>query len=202
MSSQRYPIPAAICRCETEVKYSRFIATINRCDSADEALTFIAAIKQEFPDANHNCWAYMVGPPGSTDRTGLSDDGEPHGVAGKPLLMTLQHSKVGDLVVVVSRYFGGIKLGKGGMVKAYTLALQNALKELQTAEKIDWRQLRITLAYTLLSSVENLLPDYEAESLSSDYADQVKLDVRAPAERLEDLKTRLTNLSAGQIRFS
>ncbi|NOQ41074.1 MAG: YigZ family protein, partial [Desulfuromusa sp.] len=118
MTQPRYPIPAEPLRCETEVKHSRFIASIEATDSTEAALNFISRIKQEFPDASHNCWAYLIGPPGSTDRIGLSDDGEPHGVAGKPMLTTIQHSGIGDIAVVVTRYFGGTKLGKGGMVKA------------------------------------------------------------------------------------
>ena len=127
MNSKRYPILLESNRSETVVERSRFIATLQPVCSCEEAAEFIATTKSEFSDANHNCWAYLVGPPGSSDRVGLSDDGEPHGVAGKPLLTTLQHSGIGDIAIVVSRYFGGIKLGKGGMVKAYTLAAQNVL---------------------------------------------------------------------------
>jgi putative IMPACT (imprinted ancient) family translation regulator len=98
--SQRYPIPAARFRSEIEVERSRFIATVQPVTSSAEAQAFIASIKTEFPDANHNCWAYLVGPPGSTDQAGLSDDGEPHGVAGKPIMIVLQYSGLGDTAVV------------------------------------------------------------------------------------------------------
>ena len=100
MTPPRYPIPAESHRCEIEVKHSRFIASIEATDTPEAALAFISRIKQEFPDASHNCWAYLIGSPGSTDRIGLSDDGEPHGVAGKPMLMTIQHSGIGDIAVV------------------------------------------------------------------------------------------------------
>ena len=133
----RYPIPAQRFRSEIEVERSRFVATVQEVTSPDAAQAFVAEIKTEFPDANHNCWAYLVGPPGSSDRIGLSDDGEPHGVAGKPILTVLQHSGLGDTAVVVTRYFGGIKLGKGGMVKAYTAAVQAALEQLPRARRID-----------------------------------------------------------------
>lgn len=128
--SPRYPIPAQSFRSELEVERSRFITTVQEVISQAAAQLFVAELKAEFPNANHNCWAYLIGPPGSTDQIGLSDDGEPHGVAGRPMLTTLQHSGLGDTAVVVTRYFGGIKLGKGGMVKAYTAAVQTALEQL------------------------------------------------------------------------
>lgn len=201
MTKQRYTIPAETCRCETEVNRSRFIATIEMTDSPEAALEFIARIKHEFPDANHNCWAYLVGPPGSSDRIGLSDDGEPHGVAGKPMLTTLQHSDIGDISVVVTRYFGGIKLGKGGMVKAYTLAVQTALEALEKAEKIDWKFWSVSFAYPLLSRIELLLPECEASSLETRFTEQISIDLKVPEERAEELRTRLVDLSAGQIQI-
>jgi uncharacterized YigZ family protein len=201
MTKQRYIIPAETCRCEVEVNRSRFIATIEMTDSPEVALAFVARIKHEFPDANHNCWAYLIGPPGSTDRIGLSDDGEPHGVAGKPMLTTIQHSDIGDISVVVTRYFGGIKLGKGGMVKAYTLAVQTGLEALKKTEKIDWELWSISFAYPHLSRIELLLPEYEACSIETRYAEQISIDLKVPQERANALKTRLVDLSAGQIQI-
>ena len=201
MTQPRYPIPAEPLRCEIEVKRSRFIATIEATDSTEAALNFISRIKHEFPDASHNCWAYLIGPPGSTDRIGLSDDGEPHGVAGKPMLTTIQHSNIGDIAVVVTRYFGGTKLGKGGMVKAYTQAVKTALEQLKTAEKIDWVKLSVKVNYQLLGSIERLLPEFEAELTDKKFAEQICLVLKVPAENLTNLRTRLTDLSSGQIEF-
>lgn len=201
MSNTRYPIPTATHRREIDVNRSRFIATVEMTETTEAALEFIARIKQEFPDANHNCWAYLIGPPGSTDRIGLSDDGEPHGVAGRPMLTTLQHSGLGDISVVVTRYFGGIKLGKGGMVKAYTAAVQAALESLVTAEKIEWAHLTACFAYPLLSRIELLLPDYEAVILDTRFAEQVSLDIKVPRERTEAFRTRLEDLCAGRVRI-
>ncbi len=201
MTQTRYPIPAAPHRCQVEVERSRFITSVEPVTDSDAALEFIARIKQEFPDANHNCWAYLIGPPGSSDRIGLSDDGEPHGVAGRPMLTALQHSGLGDTAVVVTRYFGGVKLGKGGMVKAYTLAVQTALAQIKVTEKIDWVELSIKLGYALLGGVERILPEYEAELVEKQYADQVYLQLKLPAEQLEELRSRLIDLCAGQIGF-
>jgi len=202
MTTTRYPIPAATFRCEIEVKHSRFIATIEPTDTPDAALSFISRIKQEFPDATHNCWAYLIGPPGSTDRIGLSDDGEPHGVAGKPMLTTIQHGGIGDITAVVTRYFGGTKLGMGGMVKAYTQAVKTALEQLTVTEKISWIELSIKIGYPLLDNIERLLPEFEVELIDKQFTEQIRLDLKLPEENLSRLQTRLTDLSSGQIEFS
>ncbi len=196
--SPRYPIPARRYRAEIEVERSRFITTVQEVTSPEAAQEFVAQLKAEFPDANHNCWAYLVGPPGSTDRIGLSDDGEPHGVAGKPMLTTLQHSGLGDTAVVVTRYFGGIKLGKGGMVKAYTAAVKTALEKIPRAQRIAWVHLVVCLEYSLLAALQRRLPDYEAEELSCNYADKVSLDLRLPEEQQAAFAEWFIDLTAGQ----
>lgn len=201
MAQNRYPIPAETFRCEVEVQRSRFIATIEQVETPEQAQAFVARLKQEFPTANHNCWAYICGAPGSTDRIGLSDDGEPHGVAGKPMLTTLQHSGLGDIAVVVTRFFGGIKLGKGGMVKAYTLAVQTALDQLPVGEKIDWQYIACEIPYSLLTVVKRLLPDYEVELLEEDFGAEILLELRLPAEQYDKLCQRLTDVSSGQIQI-
>jgi len=195
--SPRYPIPARRFRCETEVERSRFIATVQEAVSEAEAQAFVAAMKAEYPDANHNCWAYLVGPPGSSDRIGLSDDGEPHGVAGRPMLTALQHSGLGDTAVVVTRYFGGIKLGKGGLVKAYTAAVQAAFEKLPRSLHIDWAELRATVDYPRLAPLERRLADFECEVLATDYAERVFLQLRLPAERMAGFRRMFADLTAG-----
>jgi uncharacterized YigZ family protein len=196
--SQRYPIPAGRFRSEIEVERSRFIATVQPVTSAVEAQAFIASIKIEFPDANHNCWAYLVGPPGSTDQVGLSDDGEPHGAAGKPMLVALQYSGLGDTVVVVSRYFGGVKLGKGGMVKAYTAAVKTALERLSRVERVTWVNLLTTFDYALVTSFERRLAEFEAEVIDMDYGERVSCRLRLPDEYRETFCKMFDDLSAGQ----
>ncbi|MBW6513100.1 MAG: YigZ family protein [Desulfuromonadaceae bacterium] len=194
----RYPIPHQRFRSEIEVNRSRFITTVQPVTTPKEAQAFVAEMKAAFPDANHNCWAYLIGAPGSTDQIGLSDDGEPHGVAGQPMLTTLQHSGLGDTAVVVTRYFGGIKLGKGGMVKAYTAAVQTALELVPRGEKITWHTVRATLDYALVKSFELRLADFECEILATDYADRVNFDLRLPDERLADFATMFVDLTAGR----
>ena len=196
--SPRYPIPGCRFRIEIEVERSRFIATVQPVTSVDQAQQFIAAIKREFPDASHNCWAYLVGLPGTTDQVGLSDDGEPHGAAGKPMLIALQYSGLGDAAVVVSRYFGGIKLGKGGMVKAYTAAVKAGLEGLPRSQRVAWVEFRVTFDYALLTSFERCLPDFEAEVLDTDYAEQVVCHIRLPDEQQAGFCKMFNDLSSGQ----
>ncbi len=198
MSSPRYPIPAGRFRCEIEVERSRFITTVDEAAIPERAQALIAEMKAEFPDANHNCWAYLVGPPGSTDRIGLSDDGEPHGCAGRPMLTCLQHSGLGDVAVVVTRYFGGIKLGKGGMVKAYTAAVQAALEQMPRAERIEWRKLTATLDYPLVTPFERAVADFEVEILTTDYTDRVSYRLRLPKEREQGFVKMFADLTAGK----
>jgi uncharacterized YigZ family protein len=201
-TSPRYPIPAGRFRCDIEVERSRFIATVQEVTSEAEAQTFVTEMKAEFPDANHNCWAYLVGPPGSSDRIGLSDDGEPHGVAGRPMLTALQHGGLGDAAVVVTRYFGGIKLGKGGMVKAYTAAVQAALELLPRSLRIDWAELRATIDYALLAPLERGLAEFECEVLSTDYAEKVRIVLRLPVERVAAFRQMFADLTAGRGTLS
>jgi len=197
-ATNRYAIPATRFRCEIEVERSRFITTMQEVTSLVEAQAFVAAIKAEFPDANHNCWAYLVGPPGSSDQIGLSDDGEPHGVAGRPMLTTLQHSDLGDTAMVVTRYFGGIKLGKGGMVKAYTAAAQTALEQLPRGVRIAWIEIKATFGYSLLTPLKLRLPEFEGEILATDYADRISCRLRMPEEKLVSFQKMFSDLTAGQ----
>ncbi len=115
-------------------------------------------VSAEFADANHNCWAYVVGPPGSTREIGMSDDGEPHGTAGRPMLNVLLHSGVGDMVAVVTRYFGGVLLGTGGLVKAYSGGVQLALASLPVVERVPRADLTVVLDYSAITPLQRLLP--------------------------------------------
>ena len=198
--SSRYPVPKSRFCSEIEVQRSRFITTVQPVSSVAEAQQFIAAMKKEFPDANHNCWAYLVGPPGSSDQVGLSDDGEPHGAAGKPMLTALQHSGLGDAAVVVTRYFGGTKLGKGGMVKAYTEAAKNALEQMPRAEKIDWTFLCVTIDYALVTPFERSLEPFEVEIIEPEFAEKVCYRLRLPQEHKEGFCRMLDDLSAGRAK--
>src|SRR5512136_3037013 len=139
----RYPVPAGSARVEETILRSRFIASAAPAATVEEARAFVAALRAEFSDATHNCYAYVAGPPGSTAQVGMSDDGEPGGTAGRPMLAVLLGSGVGDLVAVVTRFFGGTKLGTGGLVRAYSGGVKAALAQLPLQEKVSRRHLQL-----------------------------------------------------------
>lgn len=198
----RYPVPAGTHRVEEEIKRSRFLSTIGRASTVDEAAAFVRRVAAEHPDATHNCWAYVVGPPGSTGRIGSSDDGEPHGTAGRPILNALLHSGVGDIVAVVTRYYGGTKLGTGGLVRAYGGGVQQALATMPRAERIEYASVAIVLGYARFPAVQQLFPDFEVEVLTQDFGAEVRLELRVPVERLDGLRSAVLDASRGQARIS
>jgi uncharacterized YigZ family protein len=198
LSQPRYPIPAQIHRIEEEIKRSRFITTLAYTPTVADARAFISTVSAEFADANHNCWAYVVGPPGSTGQIGMSDDGEPHGTAGRPMLTVLLHSGVGDICAVVTRYFGGTLLGKGGLVKAYSGGVQLALKELPTIERVPKSQIEVITEYSAITLFKRLLPEYEAEVLSEEYTADAAFRLQLPTEKLPTFIEAITTLTSGQ----
>lgn len=195
----RYPVPAARARVEEVILRSRFITSAAPAATVEEARAFIAEMRSEFPDASHHCYAFVVGPPGSTGQIGLSDDGEPSGTAGRPMLQVLLGSGIGDIVVVVTRYFGGTKLGTGGLVRAYSGGVKAVLRVLPVCEKIVWRTLLATGPYHWITPVMRLLPEYEAEVAGQDFAADVTWELRVPAERADALARALVELSHGEI---
>jgi uncharacterized YigZ family protein len=164
----------------------------------EDAQGFIREMSDEFRDASHNCWAYVVGAPGSTSRVGMSDAGEPHGTAGRPMLTVLLHSGVGDIVAVVTRYFGGTKLGTGGLVKAYGGAVQHALETLPRAERVDYAHVAIAIAYPNIAAVQQLLATLEAEVVSQEYAADVRYQLRLPRPNLEALRAAVLDATRGE----
>lgn len=158
----------------------------------------IAQVSAEFADANHNCWAYVVGPPGSTSQVGMSDDGEPHGTAGRPMLNVLLHSSVGDIAAVVTRYFGGTLLGTGGLVKAYSGGIQLALNNLAVVERIPRSELVVLLDYSTITLFQRLLPQFEAEILHQEFDTDVTFAVRLPQEQVPAFRSALIELTSGQ----
>jgi uncharacterized YigZ family protein len=126
-----YPVPAGYLERETEVKKSRFIARVAPVVSRDEVKSWLEQARKDHPDARHVCWAYQIGRPGSAAEAAMNDDGEPSGTAGKPILSVIQHKDMGDVLVMVVRYFGGIKLGAGGLVRAYAGAAESVLADVE-----------------------------------------------------------------------
>lgn len=162
MNNRQYPVPAGRVRTEEIIKKSRFICDISIAHTKEDAKEFISAVKAEFPDARHHCSAFIAGPPQTGDM-GMSDDGEPQGTAGKPMLQVLQGSRLGDIVVVVTRYFGGIKLGTGGLVRAYSGAVQQGIEALDINMKVPMRRVGIEISYAREGMLRRMLDDFAAE---------------------------------------
>ncbi|MCB9421402.1 MAG: YigZ family protein [Ardenticatenaceae bacterium] len=196
--SNRYPIPATETRAEIEVKNSRFIATAAPVFSVDEAKEFIKRIKQEFSDASHNVPAFVVGF-GPSVTAHCNDDGEPSGTAGRPALAVLQGSGLGDVAVVVTRYFGGTKLGTGGLVRAYGDAVKAVLDVLPRAEKVPTHTVMLALPYTLFERVKLLVADWNGRILDETFAADITLTIQFVVEKFPGFQEALTELSHGSL---
>lgn len=196
--SDGYPVPARTARVEDVIQASRFIATVGHAPTAEAARAFIDARRAEYPDATHNCWAYVAGPPGTTASIGMSDAGEPHGTAGRPMLDVLLHSGIGEIAAVVTRYYGGTKLGTGGLVRAYGGAVQHALAELETVQRVERTRLAVTTSYAEVTVMRRLLKEYDAEDVSENYSDVVRWLAAIPASRIDAFIAAVNELSAGR----
>jgi len=201
MTDDRYPVPGAVTRTETDVRKSRFIATVARADSVAAAREFIQSIRDEFPDATHNCWAFVVGPPGSTRSNGAGDDGEPGGTAGRPMLGVLLNSGVGDIAVVVTRYFGGIKLGRGGLVHAYSIAVPNALRATPLGERRAMVTIRVVVPYAAVDPARRAIAAAEGRIDDESFGTDARLTVTCPAHRRDELEAALTDVTSGAARI-
>jgi uncharacterized YigZ family protein len=199
--SARYIVPGARHRAEQTIDRSRFICTLQRARSPVEAQEFLREMNDEFPDATHNCWAFVIGPPGSTDRIGMSDAGEPHGTAGRPMLTVLQHSGVGDIAAVVTRYYGGTNLGTGGLVKAYGGSVQLALATMPRTERIEYATMTVVVRYESISAVQQLLARFESTSESEEYAERVTYRLRVPMAHVSAMRTALLSATNGRAEI-
>lgn len=195
----RYPIPKERTRIELRISNSRFIATVAPASTMRDAQDFLREIRAEMPDATHHVYAFKIGY-GASVAEGMSDDGEPSGTAGPPTLAVLRGAELGDVALVTTRYFGGTKLGTGGLVHAYTSAAQAVLKALPVVEKVDRVAYTVEIPYPLLERVRRLLPDFECLLDDEQYTDVVTLQIRLPGERASGFEHALTDLSAGQIQ--
>lgn len=197
----RYPIPqSGLHRTECTLSRSLFIATTTHTPSTEAARAFIESMRQHYADATHNCWAFAAGAPAHTAQVGFSDDGEPHGTAGRPMLTVLLHSGIGELTCVVTRYFGGIKLGTGGLVRAYQGAVRENIETLPTQQRIIPASLRLTIEYSQVDKVRRMLPAFEAQIHAEEYAAEVCLGITLPAELREAFQAQIVDLTNGTAR--
>jgi uncharacterized YigZ family protein len=198
-NDSRYPVPAEERRLAEEIKGSRFIATVTHAPDVDAARSFVQRVKREFSDATHNCWAYVVGPPGSTAETGSSDDGEPGGTAGLPILTVLLNSGVGDVAVVVTRYFGGVKLGRGGLARAYGGGAQRVLAELPLAEWVFCVHMRVTVDYPAVDAVRRHADAHGGKVTGETFAEAVTFEVEVPEDRVNGFEKDIAEATGGKV---
>ncbi len=195
--TSRYPILAAVHRHELLEKRSRFLCVLVPVSSEDEAASELSMLREQYPDANHHCWAFVLGPPGSTARIGSSDAGEPSGTAGRPMLESLVHGPVGDVLAVVVRWFGGIKLGTGGLARAYSGAVRDALETAPRGQRTEWVELSISAGYAEAEVLRRLYAEYEAELLGEVFEARVSHALRVPSDRAEELHAAITTATNG-----
>ncbi len=194
-----YLVPAEEIRRELVVVNSRFIATLTPAFTVEEAKAFVARIRAEFSDASHNVPVYRIGG-GESVIEHCSDDGEPAGTAGRPALAVLAGSGLGDAAVVITRYFGGTKLGTGGLVRAYSEAVRQVVNETQRAQKVQTHTVMIAIPYRLLDRVRLLIPAHQGLILDQEFGVDVTLTARFPVDSLPAFQEELRNLTSGAIQ--
>ena len=190
-----------MCQVELEVKRSKFLTFAAPASTREEADNFIRSLRYQHPRANHVCWAYIAGAPNTTIRS-MSDDGEPSGTAGMPMLKILEYSGCGDIVVAIVRYFGGTKLGTGGLQRAYSDAVALVLTDLPMKRKVDRTNLQLIYDYSHDGSISRLLERYDVVNIDSKYAQQVTLSIAIASKELSTFRTELTNITAGSVEIS
>ena len=191
-------IPAGEARIELRVENSVFFASVAPAYTVEEAREFIARIRREFSDASHNVTAFVIGH-GSSTVAHSHDDGEPSGTAGRPALAVLQGSGLGDVVVVVTRYFGGTKLGRGGLVRAYGDAVRAVLEVAPRAVKATTHTVMVALPYRLLEQVRRAVQQNSGEILDEEFAADVTVTARFIFSDLRPFRTALQQLSDGSL---
>ncbi|MCB9451798.1 MAG: YigZ family protein [Anaerolineaceae bacterium] len=193
-----YLIPSGIHRTELTIVNSRFITTIGMVVSVDEMKVFLANIRSEMPTASHHVYAFRVGY-GNSVIEGMSDAGEPSGTAGPPTLAVLRGTKIGDIIIVTTRFFGGTKLGTGGLVRAYTESAQTGLASLKTKPKIPTITLGIEVPYSLYESAKRLVLAHSGEVADETFAGEVTIIAIFPLHEQAGFTQDLAELSAGKL---
>ena len=199
--SAHYFIPNSSITHETVVKKSRFITSIHEVNSKDEALGHVREITAKEIGANHNCYAYIVGAPSSPTDIHCSDDGEPSGTAGRPMLNILQYENIGNVLVVVTRYFGGTKLGCGGLVRAYSNGLKLAIDAIGLKEYVEKKRVTLSLHYQFEGSFRHICNEYGIVILDTSYGDGARFSLEIIEENMESFLLQLQDLTSGQVKI-
>lgn len=194
----RYPIPAHETRVEIEVLNSRFIATLAPVFSVEQARAFVQRVRHEYADASHNVPAFIVGY-GASQTAHCNDDGEPSGTAGRPALAVLSGSGLGDVAVVVTRYFGGMKLGTGGLVRAYGDAVRAVLDATPRAEKVPTHTVLLALPYSHFERVQLLVQEYHGRVLDEEFTGDITMTIRFLVDQFASFQSALDAMTHGTL---
>lgn len=181
---------------EITEKKSRFICSVQLTETEEDALAFIEATRKKYWDARHNCYAYIIGKRGETVR--CSDDGEPSGTAGRPMLDVLQGAGLCNITAVVTRYFGGVLLGTGGLVRAYSAAVQEGLRNSRLIEKQKGCLLEVTTDYNGIGKIQYLAGERGIPVLDAEYTEKVVMRLLVPAGRLQEMEKAVTEATSGR----
>ena len=185
---------------EIIIEKSTFIGYAKPIKTEEEAIEFVNEIKKKHKDATHNVWAYTVGKTMNIQR--YSDDGEPQGTAGIPTLEVIKKEDLRDVVVVVTRYFGGIKLGAGGLVRAYTKGAKVGIEATQIIEKVKYKEVGITIDYNQIGKVQNEIMNMGYTIKDTLYTDKVQIIVYSREEDVQSLKSKMTDITSGTAELS
>ena len=198
MTKPYYTIPKNTVSEQT-IKKSRFIAHLFRISDEADAQAKIAQVRADNPKANHNCFAYVLGADDHIQR--MSDDGEPVGTAGSPILEVLKTNEIHDVLAVVTRYFGGIKLGTGGLIRAYSGAPALTIESVGKVQRVQQTKLAVTIDYRNVDALNYYLTQQNMVTLNTDYGVQVTLTIAVDSATLAATQTAITNLLSGQASF-
>lgn len=182
---------------EIVIQRSRFICTLKRIDGFDDALSFVKSVKKKYSDATHNCYAFISNAAGTEQR--FSDDGEPQGTAGQPMLEVLKKKGISMTAAVVTRYFGGVKLGAGGLVSAYTRAVAETVENAKIVKNVVGVSLEIKCGYEMYNTLLQALKGKIFATLSTDFADNVKMTIAVPKEDADNIEKDITCALLGQV---
>jgi uncharacterized YigZ family protein len=197
--TEPYPILQANLSFEEEIKKSRFITYLAHVEGKQQALEYLQSIKTLHRDAGHHCWAYIAASPHDCVNIGCSDDGEPKGCAGKPMLAILQGTHLGELMAVVVRYSGGIKLGTGGLVRAYSNGIQQLVKQMQTTEKRFYQQYQLHCDYAQMAAIEGMLADHSGRIVQVTYLQSVDAVIAVDLQFTKQFTEQLQALTQGAV---
>ena len=192
-----YLVPKSAVVFEEEIKKSRFITYLQHTEGLEDARAFWAKIKQEHPNARHHCWAAVAGKPTDSLQLGFSDDGEPAGTAGKPMLSALQGSQLGEISAVVVRYYGGVNLGTGGLIVAYRTAAALAIDNAPMVSRLVEETVSFAFPYVMMNGVMRVVKESEARILATNFENTCEIKLSIVRSKAEELRNKLNKLSFG-----